>query len=346
MLAGGGNADRDDVYGRTVVWDTKTGKIVCATPHKARLFHSVFSPVGTLFATAGEDGQVQICDAETGKVLRLGVIRGTPLYDVAWSADGKKLVGAGATKGYPVFDVASTRILHIVAGPPDDPKARLNTACFTPDGTRIITGSTEKTISIWDASTYRQISQFPSSDVTQVAEQPIHSVACSIDGRWIAAGRDDASVAIHDPDSGNVVKLLKGHVDVVAAVAFGSDGTLASAGYDETIKLWDVAAGKELRTLKGHENWVFGIAFSPDSTARRRNGVAAPAHGKSSPTGSRRRRTPTSRGWPSTASGVSSSESDWSIRWTTSPRTIDAVTRNCWTPWRHISSNGTSTSSF
>src|SRR4051812_6462525 len=61
---------------------------------------------------------------------------------------------------------------------------------------------------------------------------------------------------------------LRGHKDIVMAVAFSPDGkTLASASQDRTIKLWDVATGKSTATLKGHSpdfNGIFSVRFSPD----------------------------------------------------------------------------------
>src|SRR5947209_5077881 len=58
---------------------------------------------------------------------------------------------------------------------------------------------------------------------------------------------------------------LKGHTEVVFAVAFSPDGkTLASASQDNTIKLWGVKTGEEHAILKGHTSVVSSVAYSPD----------------------------------------------------------------------------------
>jgi WD40 repeat protein len=58
---------------------------------------------------------------------------------------------------------------------------------------------------------------------------------------------------------------LRGHVGLVAGVAFHPDGTqLASSGEDRTVKVWDAGTGTCLRTLTGHTARVLCVAYSPD----------------------------------------------------------------------------------
>ncbi|KAK6525825.1 hypothetical protein TWF281_010868 [Arthrobotrys megalospora] len=59
-----------------------------------------------------------------------------------------------------------------------------------------------------------------------------------------------------------LLQILEGHTGTVQAIAFSTNGMLASASGDHTIKIWNAATGALLQTLEGHTGWVQGLAFS------------------------------------------------------------------------------------
>jgi WD40 repeat protein len=66
--------------------------------------------------------------------------------------------------------------------------------------------------------------------------------------------------------TGQVVRTLKGHTDIVAAAAFSPDGRLAvTASADHTARLWETSTGRVLQRLP-HELMVNAAVFNRDGT--------------------------------------------------------------------------------
>ena len=71
--------------------------------------------------------------------------------------------------------------------------------------------------------------------------------------------------AIWDLTSGESVKEIEGHRDILYDAELSPDGSLlATCSYDKLIILWDVESGEQVRTLAGHNGAVYDVGFSPD----------------------------------------------------------------------------------
>jgi WD40 repeat protein len=128
---------------------------------------------------------------------------------------------------------------------------------FSPDGRTIASGSTDRTIILWDIEPgkMRQKLRGHTDFVTSVTFSP--------DGRIIASGSADRTIILWDTETGKMVRKLEGHTSTVFDVAFSPNGrTIASGGADFTVRLWDTATGKELAiliSLDAGEDWLVVI---------------------------------------------------------------------------------------
>jgi len=170
---------------------------------------------------------------------------------------------------------------------------------YSPDGKRIVSGSSDGTIKIWDAETGRELRTLfagHTSSVKSVVYSPdgkrilsasdkmikiwdaetgrelrtlghttfVYSVAYSPDGKRIVFGSGDKTVRIWDAETGRELRTL-GHTTFAYSAAYSPDGKrIVSGSSDGTIKTWDAETGRELRTLSGHTKYLKSVVYSPD----------------------------------------------------------------------------------
>ncbi len=130
---------------------------------------------------------------------------------------------------------------------------------WSPDGKRLASGGTDKTVKVWDAASGELLGTL------QGHTDVVYDVASSPGGKRLASGSWDRTVKVWDAASGKLLGTLQGHQGPVGCVSFSPGGKrMASGSDDKTINVWDAAAGKLLGTLKSHTNFVRDVAWSPD----------------------------------------------------------------------------------
>ncbi|KAE9402765.1 WD40 repeat-like protein [Gymnopus androsaceus JB14] len=137
--------------------------------------------------------------------------------------------------------------------------ARILCVSFSPDGTQIVSSSTDKVVCIWSTTTGQEIHRL------EGLSHWMRSVTFSPDGKKLVSGSDDKTVCIWNPATGQKIQRMEGHADEVDCVAFSPDGKqVASGSNDKTVCIWNVATGEQVQKLEGHSHWVCCVAFSPN----------------------------------------------------------------------------------
>jgi hypothetical protein len=135
----------------------------------------------------------------------------------------------------------------------------VRSVAWSPDARFLLTGSRDRTLALWDASTGERVR------VMEGHDGGVTSVAFSPDGALALSGSQDKSVILWEVASGKLLRRMKGHTQWVTCVAFAPDGRRALSGsLDRTAILWDTTDGSQILPLAGHGDRVLAVAFSPD----------------------------------------------------------------------------------
>ncbi|RJP26021.1 MAG: tetratricopeptide repeat protein [Candidatus Abyssobacteria bacterium SURF_5] len=160
-----------------------------------------------------------------------------------------------------------------------------SSVAISADGRFAITGSSDKTLQLWDINSGKCLRTFEghTGEVESVAISPDGRFALSGssasavplqlwdidrgDGRLRSSGSTNRSLLLQlwDINSGKCLRTFKGQIRNVNSVAFSPDGRFALSGSDDnTARLWKINRRKCLRTFEGHTSSVFSVACSPD----------------------------------------------------------------------------------
>ena len=221
------------------------------------------------------------------------------LFDGAGPSHGDRLVASvlallehrggqtGAAERFTEPSESATRFSH--GGP-------VIGVAFSPDGTRLVTASHDKTARVWDPITGRQLACLRHVDM-------VNEMVLSPDGTWLAtagdrktawlwdpapandglphpqepnqraggdpdgsrlATSDDRRARVWNPATGEQLACIT-HLTTVSEMAFSQDGTrLAIGGAGSRARVYDPATGEQVACLDHNRHGVFGVAFSPD----------------------------------------------------------------------------------
>ena len=239
--------------------------------HLAGVTSVAFSPDSDRMVTASGDQTAKVWESVSGRELHTFRGHSTPINSVAFSPDGRWIVTGSSDQTAKVWESASGRerltlkghatgIPRVLVYGEGHPVRGNFAVAFSPDGQRIVTGSSDQTAKIWEAASGRELLTLKGHSA------PITFVAFSADGQRIVTGSEDKTGKVWESASGHELLTLTGHSDQIWSGAFSADGQQIVTGSDDkTAKIWEAASGRELLTLRGHTDLIRSVGFSRDS---------------------------------------------------------------------------------
>jgi WD40 repeat protein len=127
---------------------------------------------------------------------------------------------------------------------------------FSPDGTKVASGSYDKSVLISDAHFGNVLHQFD-------CESIVHCVDFTPDRDHVVCGLYDSTLQLWNIKTKKCVKVFKGHDNCVLSCAVSPDGSIIVSGdWNGVIKLWDRVTGECQQTWKEHKKNVFCLFYS------------------------------------------------------------------------------------
>jgi WD40 repeat protein/class 3 adenylate cyclase/tRNA A-37 threonylcarbamoyl transferase component Bud32 len=251
--------------GETLLWSARSGRLKRRFPVGGPF---AISPDGRFAAVArnspdpaNPSAALAVLDLTTGRRRAL-----TPLpaqgwiVSVAFTPDGRRIVGASFEGALRVWDLASGAIVQTFAG-----QSSGGNLAVTPDGRTVFSGAETGTVVAFDLSGSQQLGR---GFRWNAPDKGCLNTPCFVinpQSTLMASSQGDGTVALIDLRNRRVIDTLAARNGRPAeALAFFPDGRrLATGGVAGRVTLWDVRARKVLRTIRYAEP-VWWVAVSPD----------------------------------------------------------------------------------
>jgi WD40 repeat protein/serine/threonine protein kinase len=176
------------------------------------------------------------------------------MWSAAFSPDGKAIVTAD-DKAAQVWDAQNHQLRFTL--PHGD---TVYDARYTSDGSRIVTGSGDGAVRIWNASTGALMQKLGYGAMPM----RYYAMALSPDSKFIAAvNRTDAATYVWDSASGALLAQIHNDALGVPALAFSSDGRWLATSGGNDVRVFGVSTWSEALVIAGPH--IHTLNFDPTS---------------------------------------------------------------------------------
>jgi WD40 repeat protein/serine/threonine protein kinase len=253
--------------GRVGQWDARIGRLVAPfyDRHTSLLFSAAYSPDGRWIASAGEDRVIRVWQARDGQDMAILHGHTGHVREVAFAPDGRRLVSrsmpqagvAAAETTVRVWDVDPQAPLPALRGH----KGSIDALAYSPDGRWLASGSSDRTVRLWDAATGLACATLPHDDF-------VSGLAFGPEGKWLLTGDCHSGLLrIWDVVTARVRKQIRVHDGNLrfGSMAVSPDATRVAANSEDKdfknqrLTVYDIASGKPLYSAEG-----VALAYSPD----------------------------------------------------------------------------------
>lgn len=238
------------------IWDGNFGRefseMSARNPYNYAL---PLSTDGSRLASAGPNGSISIWNAD-GSLTRNFAALEDLVNDAAFSPDARLIGVVNWDSTVRILEVETGQLVRELLG-----QGGGSSSCsFSADGQFFASGSTNKSLVVWDVNTGERVRR------VEMASAP-YRVEYSRDGQYLAAGDQTGQITIWNPTSFEEIATITAGNATIYNLDFSADGSLlASASGDGVARTWRLPSGELVNEYTGHAGAVYDVAWSPDQS--------------------------------------------------------------------------------
>lgn len=219
-------------------------------------FHPTENWLAVASGTPGQLGEVKLFDWQSGDVIADLLVSEDEMFDVAFSLDGKRLASCGADGAIAIFDrndSGTWRSMII-----EDHADWVNAIAWSPDGTKLVSASRDKTSKVFDAVTGKLMITFNGH------EQNVSDAVFASDGKRIASSGDDFKVRVWTIDDAKQERDIKAARSEIAGLKSYGKNEIITFSADNLIRVHNLDDGKGVKTIDLPSQWISSLTLSQD----------------------------------------------------------------------------------
>ena len=146
-------------------------------------------------------------------------------------------------------------------------KSLVECAQFLPDGSGLVTGSSDGFIEIWDPeSRYTDLRMdlpYQKADEILMHDSAVLALAVSNDGAMLGTGSSDGMIKVWKVENGKCLRQFENaHRGAISCLAFSADAShVLSGSHDSTCREFGLRAARMLKEFRGHTSYINSCSY-------------------------------------------------------------------------------------